>query len=250
MRLCNLDTIADFDAVVRLQRAVCAGGGNRTHTRVAPLGILSSAPTSPVSREIRGIPVFLAVAALGPVARSGARCAAVGGRGCNRDNSRAARQGPAAMPWRSASRTRDTRRAIAREERLTGLIDQLEFRHSLIWRQHGRSPVASWDLRQPLGCDTRGARRAGSPACPWGVGNRDHLPRPPGLAILRHRHLRVLHGDRELSNRRRLDTEPRHLHDVRPRADEVTGIALIPDEALSDPAQVVERAVAWLQTWT
>ena len=32
------------------------------------------------------------------------------------------------------------------------------------------------------------------------------------------------------------------------RAKTKYGFALIPDEALSDPAQVVERAVAWLQT--
>ena len=34
------------------------------------------------------------------------------------------------------------------------------------------------------------------------------------------------------------------------RAKTKYGFALIPDEALSDPAQVVERAVAWLQTGT
>jgi hypothetical protein len=34
------------------------------------------------------------------------------------------------------------------------------------------------------------------------------------------------------------------------RAKTKYGIALMPDEALSDPAQVVERAVAWLQTGT
>ena len=34
------------------------------------------------------------------------------------------------------------------------------------------------------------------------------------------------------------------------RAKTKYGFALIPDEALSDPAQVVERAVAWLQTRT
>ena len=34
------------------------------------------------------------------------------------------------------------------------------------------------------------------------------------------------------------------------RAKTKYGFALIPDEALSDPAQVVERAVAWLQSGT
>ena len=43
-------------------------------------------------------------------------------------------------------------------------------------------------------------------------------------------------------------TNPLAISTMVDRAKAMYGFALIPDEALSDPAQVVERAVAWLQT--